>query len=106
MDLDGQRVQPGVELRLERLVDRPVLFDPAHFIEGGRGNPDAEMGVAPFPPTGMTMMALGFIDHFEMAGCEFARKDGLDLFGDAHGVNSPFCTLCGFVTGHAAQTGI
>jgi hypothetical protein len=42
------------------------------------------MGVAPFPPSCVSMVALGIVDHLQKLRIEFSLKGFFDLVANAH----------------------
>ncbi len=58
---ERERMQAGGELVLQRGVDQPLARHPALPFERRRHDLDAEVGLAAFTPTGVAVMARGFV---------------------------------------------
>ena len=73
-DLDGQRVDTALELGIERLHHGAMLCESGLAGKLAGPDSDAEMGLAAFTPTRVTMVAIAFVDNFKMGWREFLGK--------------------------------
>lgn len=72
--LDGERMNAAGKLGSQSLIDHAVTVEPAFAFEGVRHDADAEMGFTTFPPAGMAVMLVRFIDHPELLRGESLGK--------------------------------
>jgi hypothetical protein len=73
-DLDGQGVDAAFEFGVECLHYGTMLLQTGAAGEVGGGDSDAKMALAPGSGTGMTFVAVAFIEHFKMARSKFMGK--------------------------------
>lgn len=73
-----ERVQPGRELRLQHIIDRPVPRQPGEPGQGGR--PDAD-GIVRFSSRGgasMPMVKVGLVHYIQLSRGKSSGKSGLN----------------------------
>lgn len=88
-DLDRERVDAPFEFAFERLHHRPMLREAGLAGKLRARDSDAEMGLAPFPPTGMPFVSGAFVNDFKMAGSEFLGKFLLYRVANRHRIPGP-----------------
>jgi hypothetical protein len=62
---DSERVHEAFELISERFIDHPVALYAALSFESMRHDIHSEMALAPAAVTGVSLVQVGFIHHFE-----------------------------------------
>lgn len=73
-ELDGECVDPVLQLLIEGLHHRAMACKAAHRSKVGRGDSNPEVGFSAGPPVGVTPMLFAFVDHFKVGGGEFDGK--------------------------------
>src|SRR5262245_26163284 len=63
--MNRKRVDAGIQLAGQRVVDHAVTLDAALPLEGIRHDINSEVGLAARPMPGMSCVQVGFIDHVE-----------------------------------------
>ena len=77
-NLDGQGMDPVLQLGIERIHHGAVLRHAAHAIKMVGRDSDTKVGFTTLPPSGVTEMLVRFIDHIEESGGEFSGELGFD----------------------------
>src|SRR5688500_17958556 len=80
--LDRQRVYPLTHQVAERRIDRALAFEPAHPLEPGRDDLDAEMALAAAVVAGMAAMLGAVVADGELRRSERLLQPEGDFGGD------------------------
>ena len=71
-------MDPVLQLGVEHIHHGAVLRHAAHPVKMAGRDSDTKMGFTTFPPSGMAMMLVRFIDHIEESGGEFSGELGFN----------------------------
>ncbi len=92
----------------ERLVDKSLARHPIQPLEGGRGDLDREMALAPRVMAGMAAMLFAVVAHDEPCGREGGSEAARDFGGDragGRGVHAPYIGRFAWTRGVALADG-
>jgi hypothetical protein len=82
--MDGESVHAAGKLGRKRLIDHAVALDAGLSLESVRHDIDSEVSLPARPVSGMALMLVRFINHFEALRRESLGQLFCDEIGDSH----------------------
>jgi hypothetical protein len=73
-DLDCEGMDARLQFVIQGLHDSTMLLQPGRIVELGRGDADAEMGLASLAPSRVSPVFSALVEDFKMGGGEFEGK--------------------------------